>query len=365
VNQRDPYDFNGDGNLVVEAYLNFNLTGDVDGATGSNNVTGVAFQTSGEPLPVAWISQKPDSLRQGGATLFQANLANDNTTTNRDERLKVYSPIPPPGVPAAVDNSASVGAVAGDSAGNVWFATTDPQANGVVLFGNAGVISLDRNNYVGPSAIARVTLQDFGLNASPDNVDTAIVTVTSSSDPTGFSLLLAETGPNTGVFTGTFGFTTGSTDPSARVISVQSGGSVTVRYLDSDPPGLRIATATWKDVVPFEEGLIVKPWCFITTAAYGSAMAPEVVTFRAFRDRYLAGNRIGRALVALYYAVSPPLADVIGRSGTLRCAARFFLSPAAELSSLAVNSRPAERGAVLLLLLAFAACPLVSGGRKR
>jgi M6 family metalloprotease-like protein len=371
-NLRDPYDFNRDGNRQTEAYLDFNTTADNNGVLGSNNVTGVGFEAAGLPLPVAWVSQRSDNLNPGGGSRFNANLPDDNTTTGQDERLTVFSPIPPLDVTTVYGRSSSVSAVAGDNAGNVWFATTQPavssfpfdQANGVTRFGNAGILSLDSTNYVNTSAVARVTLQDDGLNTSDTVVDTAVVRVTSASDVAGFFLTLSETGPATGVFTGTFGFTNGSTDPVAHLISVQSGNVVTVTYVDANPPGVRTATATWRSVFPFEDGLIIKPWCFITTAAYGSEMAREVVTFRAFRDRYLLGNPAGRAFVGLYYRTSPPLANVIARSVALRAGARFVLVPAAQLSSFAVTAGPAEKGIAVAVFLLFVA-GLTIGGRGR
>lgn len=68
--------------------------------------------------------------------------------------------------------------------------------------------------------------------------------------------------------------------------------------------------------------------CFIATAAYGSYMAPEVQLLRDFRDSYLITNPAGRAFVNAYYALSPPLADIIRDNELLRLLARWFLSPA-------------------------------------
>jgi hypothetical protein len=56
-------------------------------------------------------------------------------------------------------------------------------------------------------------------------------------------------------------------------------------------------------------------------------MAPQVQLLREVRDRYLVTNGLGRAVVQAYYAVSPPIADVISRSETLRAAVRFGLLP--------------------------------------
>lgn len=65
--------------------------------------------------------------------------------------------------------------------------------------------------------------------------------------------------------------------------------------------------------------------CFIATAAYGDIDAPEVDQLRAFRDRSLLTNPLGRGLVKVYYRVSPPIARLIARKPTLRMATRKVL----------------------------------------
>ena len=67
--------------------------------------------------------------------------------------------------------------------------------------------------------------------------------------------------------------------------------------------------------------------CFIATAAYGSYLDPHVQALRDFRDRYLLTNEAGRRLVGIYYRVSPPVADFIGRHEALRTIARWSLTP--------------------------------------
>jgi len=87
--------------------------------------------------------------------------------------------------------------------------------------------------------------------------------------------------------------------------------------------------------------------CFIATAAYGSALHPHVESLRRFRDRHLLTNRVGQALVGLYYRYSPPLADLIAKRPVLRAATRALLWPVVMA---VVHPVPAAFIAVLCLV---------------
>lgn len=85
--------------------------------------------------------------------------------------------------------------------------------------------------------------------------------------------------------------------------------------------------------------------CFIATAAYGSYLHPQVRVLRDFRDRYLLTNLPGRAFVALYYRLSPPLADFIAGHELLRGITRVALTPI-----IIAVAHPVMAGCTLLLV---------------
>jgi len=74
-------------------------------------------------------------------------------------------------------------------------------------------------------------------------------------------------------------------------------------------------------------GILDDKNCFISTAAFGSDMAPEVEIFRQFRNHFLLTNALGRKFVKMYYAYSPPLANIIAKNGFLKKMTRAALYP--------------------------------------
>jgi hypothetical protein len=80
-----------------------------------------------------------------------------------------------------------------------------------------------------------------------------------------------------------------------------------------------------EEVPSSQQRLVSSRACFIATAAYGDADAPEVAQLRRFRDRRLLTNPLGTFLTRLYYRCSPPLARMIARRPRLRVAVRRTL----------------------------------------
>jgi len=65
--------------------------------------------------------------------------------------------------------------------------------------------------------------------------------------------------------------------------------------------------------------------CFIATAAYGTSTAEQINVLREFRDVVLLESTAGSQFVALYYQLSPPVADCISGNELLRILVRELL----------------------------------------
>ena len=105
--------------------------------------------------------------------------------------------------------------------------------------------------------------------------------------------------------------------------------------------------------------------CFIATAAYGTPMAEEIQVLRDFRDEYLLTDPVGKALVDIYYRVSPPIAEFITEHPSLKSIVRTGLAPAVAMSTVAVNTSPAEKAAIAGLLVLLPAALAIWATRRR
>jgi hypothetical protein len=107
--------------------------------------------------------------------------------------------------------------------------------------------------------------------------------------------------------------------------------------------------------------------CFVATVAFGSPLAQEVITFKAFRDRYLKTNRLGRLLVQSYYEHGPKAARFISSREGLKRLVRGILYPLAHVCEFALTAGPWQKAAVagVTLLLPFGMFLLVATVRRR
>jgi len=65
--------------------------------------------------------------------------------------------------------------------------------------------------------------------------------------------------------------------------------------------------------------------CFVATAAYGTSTAEQINVLREFRDVVLLKSKMGSQFVALYYRLSPPVAEFIAGNEVLRTLVRELL----------------------------------------
>jgi len=105
--------------------------------------------------------------------------------------------------------------------------------------------------------------------------------------------------------------------------------------------------------------------CCVATTAYGTPMTEEIQILRDFRDAYLLTNPVGKELVEFYYSVSPPMAEFITEHPSLKPVARVGLAPAVAMSTVAVNTTPAEKAAIVGLLVLVSVALAVLAKRRR
>jgi hypothetical protein len=67
-------------------------------------------------------------------------------------------------------------------------------------------------------------------------------------------------------------------------------------------------------------------FCVIATTVYGSSNHPQVVKLRAFRNKHLITNRLGRKMTSFYYDNGYNLAAFIGKYGLTKSITKHMLS---------------------------------------
>jgi len=132
---------------------------------------------------------------------------------------------------------------------------------------------------------------------------------------------------------------------------------------DVDTPSTNIVTdSSYSIVAGFER---VPSRCCTATAAYGTPVAQELGILRQFRDEYLLTNPVGQALAALYYKISPPVAEFITTHPDVKPVVRAGLLPAVAMSTLVLNTTLADNVALGgLWALALAALTAWAIGRR-
>lgn len=83
--------------------------------------------------------------------------------------------------------------------------------------------------------------------------------------------------------------------------------------------------------------------CFIATAAYGTPFAEEINILRYWRDSFLLKHYISTKFVQAYYAISPPIANLIDKRETLRYIVRKMLDPPVKLMEYYYNNKKEKK----------------------
>jgi hypothetical protein len=92
------------------------------------------------------------------------------------------------------------------------------------------------------------------------------------------------------------------------------------------PPAAADFTTTRTNFTQLQGG------CFVATAAWGSALAPEVAALRRVRDGLLPKSGLFVAASNLYYRSGPAAAALLARSDTARALARQLIGPVGTIA---------------------------------
>lgn len=91
-------------------------------------------------------------------------------------------------------------------------------------------------------------------------------------------------------------------------------------------------------------------WCFIASVAYSTPMTEQIQILCESRDEYLLTNPLEQALVGIYCGGSPPIAKFITEHLVLKSIMRIGLVSAVAMSTVVINTTPAEKMAIVSLL---------------
>jgi hypothetical protein len=95
---------------------------------------------------------------------------------------------------------------------------------------DAGTVTLNKPEYKCADTLT-ITVLDCGLNTNDQQIETTTVTVASTTEPAGETVILTETDPGSAQFVGSIPL---STTNASGVLQVAEGDTVTVTYIDAD-----------------------------------------------------------------------------------------------------------------------------------
>ena len=211
-------------------------------------------------------------------TVYDPDMNTSPDTNQAITGLKVYTTTVPSGIAVGLTETGpdtstftatfqiglpTINVNVGDS---IWAQYTDLvnanlQRNALVqdtasVIATTGILEFDMANYQ-TTDTAKITLTDMDLNRLPSAPETystmqptpgGAILVTSDSDSAGIVVAASETDANTGIFTVSITFTTGTS--SGTSLKAAEGDTITATYRDWTPTGVTVANigVTTKDV---------------------------------------------------------------------------------------------------------------------
>ncbi|MBN1295262.1 hypothetical protein JXA80_00690 [bacterium] len=113
---------------------------------------------------------------------------------------------------------------------NLW---GNPDLGLTLAIGSDGVLSIDHAQY-GPTMLIGATVRDLDVNLNPAAIDSAVVTLTTSSGIDSETLILPETAINSSVFSASMNLSLDSIQPGNGILELVHGEAITVTYVDAD-----------------------------------------------------------------------------------------------------------------------------------
>jgi Fibronectin type III domain len=197
-----------------------------------------------------------------------------------------------------------------------------------------------------PSAVTNLGVATGGLgatsvilqfdNAAPNEAPVTRYDVRYLPGPSLTDAQLGSAIPASSVSSGSPG-----TPASVKIMSLKPDTQYTVAVTAFDQCSKSSPTVTFTFTTPTMKFTQLSG-CFVATAAWGSAMAPDVAAMRKVRDRLRPASTMFAVATDLYYRSGPAAAEVLRRSDTARALVRRLLGPVGAASQAAVALAPRQ-----------------------